>query len=267
MSKKHFIDNTYVLTDLQGSLPDQRFEIGWFDSKSCRYFNPDEVQELFELGETENVAKGPDGKLYMKEMYLDFRVAFQVVCGIPFGADESDKNLLDYARKVGLVTDKPVPIEMYCGIKSLEIRDDGLYNIKYQFKENWFSNKTSLDFVAKMTVGRINRLRSLTYKYLTKEGEEDRHYFECEKVGFDKNSLVLSIQGISKQYVCCKEITSQIRNMDLEFLVSNYEKVDFYSLLTACKDWCRDYGQYHWLNEIPKDSKELTNTYWYDKME
>ena len=128
--KKYFIDNTHVMTDYMGGWTDQWIEIGWYDCKSDSYFNLDEVKEIYEKGEADNVGVREDGSLYMKSNWLDARTAFSIICGIPFGVHDEDENLLSYAKKIGLVKENPIPIQMYSGTKYLEIREDGLYTIK-----------------------------------------------------------------------------------------------------------------------------------------
>lgn len=266
MSKKYFIDEIHAETDRMGGRRNQCPVIGWYDRNSNSYFNLNEVQDLFDKGEAENVAIDSKGILYMKQRYLDFRVAFRVICGIPFSIYEGHENLIQYAREIGIIQDQMTPVEMYCGTKSLEFEGDDLYTIKYQFKPDFFDSGTNFTFVEKMCVGRINRLRSETYRYCTKEGEEIRHYFICDKVEFDRDTLTLNIYGIPEKYVYKDELTSHIRNMDLEFLISDSSRVNFYNVLSACKDWCRDWGQYHMIGETASESQKKTNIYWYDKM-
>ena len=162
--KKYFIDNTHVMTDYMGGWTDQWIEIGWYDCKSDSYFNLDEVKEIYEKGEADNVGVREDGSLYMKSNWLDARTAFSIICGIPFGVHDEDENLLSYAKKIGLVKENPIPIQMYSGTKYLEIREDGLYTIKYTLDKSKFIYPV-VDFIEKMCVGRIKRLQSKTYMY------------------------------------------------------------------------------------------------------
>lgn len=262
--KKYFIDNIHVMTDYMGGWKDQWIEVGWYDNQSHSYFNLDEVKEIYENGEAENVGVREDGSLYMKSQWLDARTAFSVICGIPFGVDKKNENLLSYAKKIGLVKDEPVPIQMYSGTKYLETREDGLYTVKYILDRSKFLD-SAVDFIEKMCVGRIKRLKSRTYSYHHDGIKEEKHYFVCGDVSFDKDNLTLIIDEIPYKEVYKRELIDNIRDMDIELLISNSNLVNFSNVLAACHDWCRDYGQYHWIGDYTERREEKSNVYWYDK--
>lgn len=262
--KKYFIDNIHVMTDYMGGWKDQWIEIGWYDNQSNSYFNLDEVQKMYENGEAENVGIREDGSLYMKTQWLDARTAFCIICGIPFDVDKKNENLLLYAKKIGLVKDEPIPIKMYSGTKYLEIREDGLYTIKYALDKSKFSDPV-VEFIEKMCVGRIKRLKGRTYNYYHDGIKEEKHYFTCGEVSFNEESLTLIIDEIPHTEVYKRELIDSIRNMDIEFLISNSNLVNFSNVLAACHDWCRDHGQYHLLGDYTERREEKSNVYWFDK--
>lgn len=262
--KKYFIDNIHVMTDYMGGWSKQWKEIGWYDQNSKAYFNPDEVKEIFNQGEADNVGIGDDGSLYMKSCWLDARTAFSIICGIPFDVDEKYTNLLSYAKKIGWVTENPIPIQMYSGTKMLVINEDGTYTVKYVLDGSKYIDPC-VEFIEKICVGKIKRLKNSTYTYRSNGVEEKRYYFTCGEVIFDKDNLTLIIKDIPYSEVYKRELIDAIRNLDLELLVANSNIVNFSNVLSACHDWCRDHGQYHWLGENRNEKQKESNVYWFDK--
>lgn len=262
--KKYFIDHIHAMTDYMGGWSDQWVEIGWYDKKSDRYFNLDEVKELFKKGETENVGRDENGELYMKQYWADARTAFTIICGIPFEVEEDHSNLLTYAKSVGLVKGKPEPVKMLSGTKYLECNQDGTYTVKYQLDKTKFG-KPNAEFIKKIAVGSINKLKGATYTYYHDSIKEIHSYFRCGPVLFNEDTLILSITNISDNDVYKREFIDCIRDLDLEFLMSNSSLVNFSNVLCACQNWCRDKGQYHWIGESSEEDEKRSNLYWYDK--
>lgn len=264
--KKYFIDNTHVSTDAAGSRQNQWPEIGWYDSNSGKYYNPDEVKEIFDAGEAENVGKRDDGSLYMKTEWLDARTAFNTVCGIPFGVREGQENLVEYAKKIGLVTDEPVPVKMFSGIKTMNINEDGTYDIQYTVDkiigEIYYSS-----YIMKICLGSINKLRNSTIRYYDGKhpGGELRWPFKCKDASFDEDTLVLEIKGIDEQYMMKTDLTHTLRLLDLELYVANSRLFDRHDIFHAATQFARDYGQSHWLHENRHKDETKLNTYWWDK--
>lgn len=264
MKKYYFIDSIHAMTDYMGGWNDQWKEIGWYDSKSGKYFNPDEVREIFNRGETDNVGIREDGSLYMKSKWLDARTAFSVICGIPFNADNKYLNLVDYAYKMGWITKEPMPIQMYMGTKMLDINKDCTYTIKYIIDKEKYVD-LCVEFIEKICVGKIKRLKSHTHYYLHDGIEEKIYDFTCGEVTFDRDNLTLVINNIPYSEVHKRNLIDAIRNLDLELLIGNSNIVNFSNVLSACHDWCRDHGQYHWIGDYNKEKEENSNVYWYDK--
>lgn len=262
--KKYFIDNIHVMTDYMGGWNDQWKEIGWYDDNSHLYFNPDEVREIFENGEADNVGIRDDNSLYMKSCWLDARTAFSIICGIPFGIKEKDNNLLIYAKKMKWVVENPIPIKMYSGTKTLDVNEDSTYTVKYILDKEKYT-EPCIEFIEKICVGKIKRLKNRTYLYYHDGMEERKYYFTCGDVYFDKSNLTLVISEIPYSEVYKRELIDAIRNLDLELLMANSNIVNFSNVLAACHDWCRDYGQLHWIGDYHKEKEENSNIYWYDK--
>ena len=262
--KKYFIDNTHVMTDYMGGWDDQWREIGWYDKNSNAYFNQDEVREIFDNGEADNVGIREDGSLYMKTCWLDARTAFSIICGMPFDVSEKDKNLLSYAKKVGWITESPIPIKMYSGTKELVVNEDSTFTIKYIIDREKYK-KPNAEFFKKICVGKIKRLKNKTYICYRNCTEERVHYFSCGNVDFDEENLTLIINDIPYSEVYKRDLIDAIRNLDLELFMSNPNIVNFSNVLSACHDWCRDYGQFHWIGNRNEEKEENSNVYWYDK--
>ena len=262
--KKYFIDSTHVMTDYMGGWSDQWREIGWYDKNSNVYFNPDEVMEIFQRGDADNVGIREDGSLYMMSYWLDARTAFSIICGIPFDTHEEDGNLVSYAKKMGWVTENPIPIQMYTGTKILLINDDGTYTVKYILDRSKYIDPCA-EFIEKICVGKIKRLKNKTYSYYHDGIKEKKYYFACGEVTFDRENLTLIIDKIPYSDVYKRELIDTIRNLDLELLMANSNIVNFSNVLSACHDWCRDSGQYHWIGDYHKEKEENSNVYWYEK--
>lgn len=251
--KYSFIDTIHLMTDRMGGWLNQWVEIGWYDQNSNQYFNPDEVRKIYDEGQAENVKEDENGKLYMCSQWMDARTAFNVVCGIPFRVSEKNQNLLDYAKKIGVVCEQPVPIEMFSGVKTLEINSDGTYNVVYTIKtENY--EKISVNMFRRVCVGSILRL-------IHSKNTE----FICKDVYFDDDRVALVINGISSDSVASREFIDNLRNLDLELLIANSNLVNYSNVIAACDYLCRDLGQYHWIKETEKEGKEKSNIYWYEK--
>ena len=262
--KKYFIDSTHVMTDYMGGWSDQWREIGWYDKNSNVYFNPDEVREIFQRGDADNVGIREDGSLYMKSKWLDARTAFSIICGIPFSVNDKNNNLVSYAKKMGWITEKPIPIQMYSGTKILMVNEDGTYTIKYILDSSKYIDPC-VEFIEKICIGIIKRLKNKTYSYCHDGIEEKKHYFTCGEITFDIDNLTLIIDKIPYSEVYKRELIDAIRNLDLELLMANSNIVNFSNVLSACHDWCRDSGQYHWIGDYHKEKEENSNVYWYDK--
>jgi len=252
------------MTDYMGGWTNQWKEIGWYDKNSNSYFNLDEVRKIFEKGEADNVGIGEEGSLYMKSCWLDSRTAFSIICGIPFGVKKEQDNLLHYAKKMKWITENPIPIKMYTGTKTLEFNKDGTYIVKFALDKEKIVEHC-VEFIEKICVGKIKRLKNRTYIYYHDGIEEKKHYFICGDVHFDRNNLTLKIDKIPYSEVYKRELIDAIRNLDLELLMSNSNVVNFSNVLAACHDWCRDHGQYHWVGDYHKEKEENSNIYWYDK--
>lgn len=262
--KKYFIDSTHVMTDYMGGWSNQWIEIGWYDNRTNSYFNLDEVKYFFEKGETENVGQNEDGSLYMKSYWLDARTAFTIVCGIPFNTSESNQNLLEYAKSIGLVHEQPIPIKMFSGTKMLLVKANDLFNVQYKINKDVYK-QFNQEWIEKLCIGKIKRIKLATHEYHHDGIIENVSDFMCGDISFDSNNRMLTIHDIPKNEICKRILIDAIRNLDIEILIANHGIVNFSNVLSACRDYCLDCDQPHWIGEKFDDYKKKSNLYWYDK--
>lgn len=134
-------DQRTIITDRMGSWEQQDVVLTWEGNcnKEIISITPDEVEILFENGLTRNVARGEDGKLYEKTTYADVRTfAGAIVCGIlaPTTKANIRQEIIDYAKKMGYISDTMKPVKMFSGSKSLIYNPNGTYNIFFAWNDN-----------------------------------------------------------------------------------------------------------------------------------
>mgnify|MGYP003307230003 CR=1 FL=1 len=177
---------------------------------------------------------------------------------------EKNENLLSYAKKVNWVTESPIPIKMYSGTKELIVNENGTFTVKYILDKDKHKSFNT-EFLKKICIGKIKRLKNKTYICYRNCTEERAYYFFCGNVEFDEENLVLIINDIPYSEVYKRDLIDAIRDLDLELLMSNSNIVNFSNVLSACHDWCRDYGQFHWIGNRNEEKEENSNIYWYNK--
>lgn len=259
--KKRFDDKIYVITDEMDAYRGHTEAVGWFDSKGRKYYNLDEVQELYENEETENVFVNPDGKLSMRQTWLVFRIAFTVQCGIPFGDYDKYPNLLEYAKKVGIVANNPRPIKMLAGIKTVNEYygeygegPTGTYKITYKINDEVVSS-FSQGYLTKIANGFINRI--------TQGNNLISLYDKCE---YYEWTHTIYIYGVSEKDMEKSELIEEFKVFDMELLM--LKSNNFATIMDAYKMACRDQGQYQWIKEKgTEDDEKKSNYYWHDKTE
>ncbi len=133
-------DQSTIVTDRMGPWENRELILTWdgCTDRGLVSLTPDEVGELFRYGLTRNVYLTLDGTLGLEMINSDIR-RFEgaIVCGVL--APRTQKNLrreiLEYAKKMGFVTDTMTPVEMLSGTKSLICNDDGTYCICYAWHD------------------------------------------------------------------------------------------------------------------------------------
>lgn len=134
-------DKRTIITDRMGSWNEQNVVLTWEGNSDIGIVSitPDEVEVLFTNGLTRNVARSANGKLYEKSTYADMRIFDgAIVCGIlaPSTQTKLRQEILEYAKKMGYVTDTMTPVEMLSGTKSLIFNTDGTYSISFSWNNS-----------------------------------------------------------------------------------------------------------------------------------
>ena len=175
-----------------------------------------------------------------------------------------NKNLYDYAEKQGWITKNAIPIKMTVFTKELKINNNDSYNIIITFDKEKFTNKSSYDYLEKICVGSIKKLK---YDFCVCHGKETKieRKYNCGDIIFDKEKLQMIIKDIPKNYIGLE--TNTLRCLDLELEIMITKKYNTYDIETASINAIRDEGQYHWLHESEEKYKELSNIFWFNKDE
>ena len=140
-----FNDTRKIITDRMGPWKNQDVTLtweGWGENKTVK-LTPDEVEILFERGLTKNVVRGEDGKIYMKTVFLDIRsYNGAIVCGIlaPTTLTHMRKEIINYAKKMGYISEKMKSVEMTSVKNSLLLNKYGNYSILFKWNENVIKN-------------------------------------------------------------------------------------------------------------------------------
>lgn len=123
-------------TDILNRPDEANVLIAWEDGKG-NPFTPDEVEELFANNMTAGLRRYMDGTLY--PTIMRFRYYYHaIVCGTirPSLKETMPPKILDYAKKMGYVTDNMTPLKMMSGTKSLIFNPDGTYSISYKWHDS-----------------------------------------------------------------------------------------------------------------------------------
>ena len=148
-------DTRSIITDRMGEWANQNVRLAWegnCDGDTIS-LTPDEVEILFEHRLTRNVFLNECRKMYMSWVYDDIRTfPGAIVCGImaPTTIKEIRKEFVDYAKKMGYITDEMTPVVMKTGTKSLMFNSDDTYNIYFEWDDN-ILEKINREFLEKFT--------------------------------------------------------------------------------------------------------------------
>lgn len=256
--KKHYFNEIRVITDEMDSHRYLEKVIGWyeFNCKKGKYYNLDDIRTLYENGETENVVELSDGQLYIRKSIFDSCITFTVQCGIPFGLYYP--NLLEYAKKVGIVTNNPRPVKMFAGIKSVNEyygksgkRQTTTYEITYKINHDvvYGLNK---DYLSKIANGFINRI--------TQDIGLISSYEYCK---YYDETYTISICGLSSEDMEKIELIEEFKSFDIELLM--LKSNDLVVITQAYRMACRDLNKYRWICEEKDSDEKKSNCYWWDK--
>lgn len=129
-------DERTIITDRMGPWSNQNLVLAWETANGNPCVSPNEAEVLFEYGKLSNVQRNYRGELYMEFTFSDIR-SFDgaIVCGILSPELHLREEILEYAKGMGYITDKPVDIEMFNGTKSLICNPDGTYKITFVWSQ------------------------------------------------------------------------------------------------------------------------------------
>lgn len=261
-------NDIHAETDSFGSFQDEWVSLGFVNyGEGKKYYSYDEIEDLIlnkEIDENE-FWRDKDGILRLKESYCSACTCFDIVCGKIIHETKHD-NLLEYAKKIGLVSDEFRIIKGWFGDKFIRENEDSTYDMTYTFTKEY--KGMDLNFVEKVCVGAIKKLAGKRRRICSKNEEKVEKYFECDEVYFDKDTKILHINKIPKKYIT-GEITSVIRGLDLELWILFNEDKEWSRFFNASIAAVRDCGQHHWFNNLFKktneENKKETNLKWFDK--
>ena len=135
-----FMCSREIITDRMGPWENQYVTLTW--EGRCEHkaieLTPDEVEVLFERGLTKNVLRLEDGKIHMKTIFLDdYSYVGAIVCGIlaPNTLAHMREGIIEYAKKIGYISEEMTPVEMTSGTKALIFNTDGTYDISFKWNE------------------------------------------------------------------------------------------------------------------------------------
>lgn len=213
-----FNDNRSIPTDRMDS---QNVDLIWefaYDSKISA--TPDEVEVLYKKGKTRNVSRDFSGRLHMNEICCDYRsFPGAIVCGILSPSTNLRTGILDYAKKMGYISDTMVPVEMFNGTKSLTCHTDGTYTVTFKWSENVEKNAD---------------LENFTKAFWEHELTTHMRYFgngnkSCSELFYKNARLVMEadgfcICGLVEQEVFSRDNIDAFRTYDIQLDFLNFDK-------------------------------------------
>lgn len=150
-------DTREIITDRMGSWSQQNVTLVWEGNCNCNgnrvSITPDEAEILFKHGLLKNVYRREDGKLGLKTVYADIRSFMgAIVCGIiaPYSRKCMRPEIIDYAKKMGYISDTMTPVKMFSGTKTLIFNSDNTYNIFFKWDDS-IVNKIDSEFLKVFT--------------------------------------------------------------------------------------------------------------------
>lgn len=272
MKKYHFYSHVRILTDSVGRVNDRYVYIGFqpdvinkeLHIEDYKPYNFDEVEALYKDGKTtDNLFINNKGEFKLNKFDLSSFVIFQVYNGIAFNVKENHQNILSYAIKKGIVHTEPQPVEMFSGVKNLEILTDDLFKFTYtiQFEKLGYSSLEDLY----EHYDNVNTLKELIIGTFKKSISENK--LNIISYDYDSDNLQLSIIT-SKEFLSDKydNLHHVLNNLDLQIYYFTQRNVEWYFHLKALMQCARDRFDFYTINEeeypIKKDKSHFE---WYNK--
>lgn len=166
-------DHRTIITDRMGPWNNQDLRLAWEGDSKDSYsisISPDEAEILFEKGLLENVQRDYKDNLYIKTYYCDVReFDGAIVCGMISPSTILRNGIRDYAKKMGYILDKPVPVKMFNGTKSLTCNANRTYKITYTWSDE-ILEKFNMETVQQFTQLFFEReFNDIMYRYTDKK--------------------------------------------------------------------------------------------------
>lgn len=267
MKKYDFKNEVYAQTDSFYSWKNESISLGFVNYEKgaeSKYYSHDEVEKLFNEGLLDdNIYRKPDGKLGLKSSYLSYCSCFDIICGKVVN-DTKYKNLLEYAKKIGVAYDEFQPNEGWFGIKEIQKSNNGYYNMYYTFKNK--VEERLIDYIGKICIGGVKRIAGQrTHVFCGGGVEEIKKRFECEDVIFDRTENKLIIKNIPSKYIT-GEINEFIKMLDLELWMMTNKNKEWDRFFWASAMMVKDNGQEHYFDHLKRnDARKESNYYWHDR--
>lgn len=196
-------DERTIITDRMGNWNKQDVVLTWEGNTNNGIVSitPDEVEILFANGLTKNIVRGENGKLCRKFTHLDIRkFSGAIVCGVLAPSTQADlrQEILDYAKKMGYVTDTMTPVEMTTGIKSLIFNADGTYNVFYRWHDG-IMKKIGWELLINFT----------------------KDFFDNQEIDIANNGVLM--KNLSEKEVFSRENIDIFRSYDIQLFYLNSE--------------------------------------------
>lgn len=252
----YFYNTIFANTDSFGSWNEESVPLGlvnYGDKKLGRYFSFDEIKKLLSSGFKDDNIVEHENIYKLISSYCSSCNCFSIYCGKVLH-DTKYINLLEYAKKIGLVHDEFIPIKGWKGIKTME-EVNGKFNVYYMVEGENMNN----DFLSKICVGKIKKLAGSRINCYRDNGLEIEIKFICDDVYFDKQTSTLKIIGIPLKYVN-NDLSSAIKLLDLELWMLYNEDKHWSRFFSAATELVRDCGQDHWFSSLKRD--EPNNIEW-----
>ena len=190
-----------IMTDRMGGWRNQDIRLAWEGDGKDRAsicISPDEAEILFEKGLLKKVQRDYKDKLYIQTVYCDIReFDGAIVCGMLSPSTIMRNSIRDYAKKMGYIIDKPVPVEMFNGTKSLTCNENGTYKITYKWSDE--------------VLGKFNMetVRHFTRRFFDREFAEIKVCFKNKKF-YKSPILTVSEKEFSVDNLSEKETFNRI---------------------------------------------------------
>lgn len=272
MKKYNFYNQVRIQTDSVGRVHDRYICIGFephvinkeLHIESHEPFSFEEIEALYKDGKTtDNLFINAKGDFQLKKSYLSSCVLFQVYNGIAFNVQEKHQHILSYAIKKGIVHTKPQIVEMFAGVKNLEILPNDLFKFTYNIQpeklgysnlENLCENYDNANTLKELIIGTFkkslseNKLKIISYDY---------NYENLQL------SVITSKELLSDRY---DNLHNVLNNLDLQIYYFSQRNVEWYFHLKALMQCARDRFDFYTINEeeypIKRDKSHFE---WYNK--